>query len=170
MCGLVAGVQTGALPISWVQYIDDGLVAAGLVSPQDHELYLVTDDVDAAVDEIDRFWRTYHSIRWVGDRLVVRLRHAPTEAELAELNETFGDLLLDGAIPATEPLAAEVNDKDHLDLARIVMRYDPRRARRLRRLINALNLPTRLAHADTHRQAPPAAPPHGPPPTPTQPK
>src|SRR3546814_107440 len=123
-------VPGGSYWAAWVQYIDDELVAAGLVSPQDHELYLVTDDVDAAVDEIDRFWRTYHSIRWVGDRLVVRLRHAPTEAELAALNETFGDLLLDGALSANEPLAAEVNDKDQLDLARIVMRYDPTRTRR----------------------------------------
>src|SRR3546814_3623841 len=158
MCGLVAGVQTGALPISWVQYIDDGLVASGAVSSQDHELYLVTADVDAAVDGIDRFWRTYHSIRWVGDRLVVRLRHAPTEAELAELNETFGDLLLDGAISATEPLAAEVNDKDHLDLARIVMRYDPRRAGRLRSLINALNRLPSVEQASKLREAPPDDP------------
>src|SRR3546814_17029716 len=158
MCGLVAGVQTGALPISWVQYIDDGLVAAGLVSPQDHELYLVTDDVDAAVDEIDRFWRTYHSIRWVGDRLVVRLRHAPTEAELAELNETFGDLLLDGAISATEPLAAEVNDQDNPDLARIAIRYEPRRTGRLR---SPLHAPNRLPRVE-HASQPPTAPTNNP--------
>ena len=42
-------------------------------------LYLVTDDVDVAVQEIDRFWRSYHSIRWVGGRLVVRLRYAPDD-------------------------------------------------------------------------------------------
>ena len=57
------------------------------VEPEDHELYLVTDDVDVAVAEIERFWRNYHSIRWVGDRLVVRLRHAPTDDEVAELDE-----------------------------------------------------------------------------------
>ena len=123
----------------WVQYVDRELVAKGLVSPEDHDLYLVTDDVDDAVEEIQRFWRSYHSIRWVGERLVIRLHHRPTPDELGDINERFADLLLDGAIEASEPLAAEVADRDHLELARLVMRYDARRAGRLRGLIDALN-------------------------------
>jgi len=129
----------GSYWTSWVRYIDEELVTAGLVSPQDHELFLVTDDVDAAVDEIDRFWRSYHSIRWVGSRLVMRLRHVPGDDEVRQLNDAFGDLLLDGAIEASGPLPPEVSDKDHLDLPRLVMRYDPRRAGRLRSLIDAVN-------------------------------
>lgn len=123
----------------WVSYIDSELVAAGLVSPHDHELYLVTDDVVEAVAEVRRFWSVYHSIRWVGDQLVVRLRRAPDEQQLAALNERFGDLLVSGSIEATEPLQAEIGDDDQLDLPRLVMRYDPRRAGRLRALIDALN-------------------------------
>ncbi len=124
----------------WVQYVEEELVAGGLVSPEDHELYLVTDDVDAAVAEIERFWRSYHSIRWVGDRLVVRLRHAPTDAEVAGLDEQFRDRLIDGHNERSDPLPAEVSDRDHLELPRLVMRYDPRRAGRLRALIDAVNL------------------------------
>jgi hypothetical protein len=147
-------VPGGTYWSSWVRYIDDELVAAGLVSPQDHELYCVTDDVDAAVAEIEQFWRSYHSIRWVGDNLVMRLRHAPTEAEVEELNESFADLLLSGRIDLGEPLPAEVSDKDHLDLPRLVMRYDPRRAGRLRALIDAVNtLPS--ARAATGRDLAP---------------
>ncbi|MEQ1786833.1 MAG: TIGR00730 family Rossman fold protein [Acidimicrobiales bacterium] len=123
----------------WVEYLDRELVGAGLISPEDHELFLVTDDVDHAVAAIQRFWRSYHSIRWAGDRLIVRLRHAPTDSELVDLNERFADLLVDGAIERAEPLPPEVADKDHLDLARIVMRYDARKAARLRGLIDALN-------------------------------
>ncbi len=127
----------------WVAYVQDELVTGGLVAPEDHELYLTTHDVDTAVAEIERFWRNYHSIRWVGDQLVVRLRHTPGPSEVQQLAEQFCDLLVDGTIEASEPLPAEVSDRDHLDLARLVMRYDPRRAGRLRTLINALNdLPT----------------------------
>ena len=50
--------------------------------------------------EIRGFWRNYHSIRWVGDRLVVRLRAEPTDDELAALNEEYGDLLVEGKIDA----------------------------------------------------------------------
>jgi uncharacterized protein (TIGR00730 family) len=142
-------VPGGSYWTRWVDYVEDELVRPGLVSPQDHQLYLVTDDVDAAVAEIDRFWRSYHSIRWVGGRLVMRLRHAPTDDELRQLNDAFSDLLVDGTIEATEPLSAEVSDKDHLELARLVMRYDPRQAGRLRALIDAVNdLPSALAAVD----------------------
>jgi uncharacterized protein (TIGR00730 family) len=123
----------------WVEYFQEELVAKGLVSPEDDELFLATDDVDVAVAEIQRFWRTYHSIRWVGDRLVIRLRHAPTAAEVADLNARFADLLLEGAIEASGPLPAEVADRDELELARLTMRYDARRAGRLRGLIDAIN-------------------------------
>jgi uncharacterized protein (TIGR00730 family) len=132
-------VPGGTYWTRWVDYIDSELVTAGLVSEDDHQLFLATDDVDVAVAAIQRFWRSYHSIRWVGDRLVIRLHHAPTDDELADLNARYADLLVDGAIERTDPLPAERSDKDHLELARIVMRYDARQAARLRSLIDALN-------------------------------
>ncbi|MET0726947.1 MAG: TIGR00730 family Rossman fold protein [Acidimicrobiales bacterium] len=132
----------------WVEYVNDELVAAGLVSPQDHELYLITTDVDEGVAEVQTFWRNYHSIRWAGDQLIVRLRHAPTDAEVHELDERFADLLLGGQVRRTDPLPPEVSDRDHLELPRIAMRYNPRLAGRLRALIDALNqLPSAPANA-----------------------
>jgi len=132
-------VPGGTYWADWVEYVNRDLVAKGLVSPDDHDLFLATDDVDVAVAEVQRFWRSYHSIRWVGDRLVIRLRHRPTPEEVATLGEQFGDLLLGGTIEASEPLPAEVSDRDELDLPRLVMRYDARRAGRLRSLIDAIN-------------------------------
>ena len=123
----------------WQSYLDKELVAPGLISPDDHDLYLITDDVDEAVAEVQRFWSNYHSIRWVGGRLVVRLRHAPLPEEVDGLNTTFLDLLLDGVIEVTEPLPPEVSDRDDLELPRLTMHYDPRKAGRLRSLIDALN-------------------------------
>jgi uncharacterized protein (TIGR00730 family) len=132
-------VPGGSYWTRWVDYVDEELVTAGLVSPHDHDLYLVTDDVGAAVDEVVHFWRNYHSLRWVGDRLVLRLRHAPTDREVAELGAGFGDLLRGGTIERADPLPAEVGDQDHLGLPRVAMHYDPRQAGRLRGLINAIN-------------------------------
>lgn len=132
-------VPHGTYWTRWVEFMADELVGGGLVSPQDHDLFLVTDDVAAAVADIEQFWRNYHSIRWVGSDLVIRLRAAPTPDEVAELDERFRDLVLEGTIRATDPLPPEVSDRDELDLPRLVVRYDPRRAGRLRELINALN-------------------------------
>ncbi len=139
----------------WSDFVDEELIAPGWVSPQDHELYLATDDVDAAVAEIERFWRNYHSLRWVGDRLVLRLRHAPTAEEVGRLAAAFVDLVVDGHIEASPPLSAEVADRDHVDLPRIVMRFDPRQAARLRTLIDAVNdLPSAQAPTTKESGAP----------------
>jgi uncharacterized protein (TIGR00730 family) len=143
-------VPDGTYWTSWKDFVERELTAVGLVSPEDHDLYLVTDDVSTAVQEIETFWHSYHSIRWVGDRLVLRLRYAPTEGEVAELDRTFRDVLVGGHIEATGPLPAEVADRDHLDLPRLVLQLDPRQAGRLRKLIDAVN---RLPSAHRPEQA-----------------
>ncbi|HZA79563.1 MAG TPA: TIGR00730 family Rossman fold protein [Acidimicrobiales bacterium] len=121
------------------RFVDDELVAAGWVSPRDTNLFVLTDDIDVAVDAIRGFWRNYESLRWAGERLVIRLRAAPTDAEIAALNERFGELCVEGAIERTDPLPAEVSDNDRLDLPRLVLRFDVRKGGEFRDLIRALN-------------------------------
>ena len=139
----------------WETFVTDELVAAGWISPGDVNLYTITDDLDEAVAAIRGFWRNYQGIRWVGDRLVVRLRAEPTAAEVAALNEEFADLCLEGPIEASGPLNAEVSDGDALDLHRLVLPFDPRKGGRFRDMIRAVN---GLA------SAPPLAATDGPPP------
>jgi uncharacterized protein (TIGR00730 family) len=124
---------------AWEGFIREELVGAGLVSPGDTNLFLITDDVDEAAAEVRGFWRNYDSIRWVGQRLVVRLRAEPSDGELAELNERFGELCVDGGIERTEPLRAEVSDNDKLDLPRLVLRFSVRKGAGFRDMIRFLN-------------------------------
>ncbi|MBN2622711.1 MAG: TIGR00730 family Rossman fold protein [Acidimicrobiales bacterium] len=124
---------------AWEGFVRQELVDAGWVSPGDVNLYTITDDVDEAVATVRGFWRNYQGLRWVGDRLVVRLRAEPTDAEVAALAEQFADVCLDGAIERTAPLPAEVSDSDALDLHRIVLTFDPRKGGRFREMIRALN-------------------------------
>lgn len=123
----------------WRRFVDDQLAASGWISPNDDSLYLITDDVDEAVAAVRGFWRNYHSIRWVGGRLVIRLQAEPTLTELDDLNERFADLCREGRIEVTEPLPAEVSDRDELDRARVVLRFDVRKGGRFRTFIQALN-------------------------------
>jgi hypothetical protein len=123
----------------WEAFVRDELVDAGWVSPLDTNLSTITDDVDEAVDIIRGFWRNYQGLRWVGDRLVIRLKGEPTDAEIAGLDEEFADLVVEGHIERTGPLPAEVSDKDDLDLHRLIVTYDVRKGGRFRDLIRALN-------------------------------
>ncbi len=121
------------------RFIVDELVSRGLVAEPDLELFKVTDDVDAACDEILRFYANYHSIRHVDGRMIIRLRRAPDFTELDALNGEFGTLSADGQIRRTEVSDAEREDDDAVDLERLELAFDGRQHGRLRRLINALN-------------------------------
>ncbi|WP_022901785.1 TIGR00730 family Rossman fold protein [Humibacter albus] len=121
------------------RFVGEHLIPAGVISPDDFDRVLVTDSVDTAVEEITGFWRNYDSLRWVGKTLVLRLHHEPSDAEVASLNEQFGELALEGGIAKSAPLRAERHDGDRLELPRLALRLDQFRVGDLHRLIRAIN-------------------------------
>ena len=136
----------------WRQYLDDEVLPRGLISPGDDHLMHITDDVDNAVAHIEGFYRNYHSLRYVGDMLVIRLRATPTDLEVDELSARFADICVEGGIEISDPLPAEAADDDHLALPRVALQFDRLHLARLRQLIDALN---QLPSAPTELAAPP---------------
>ena len=120
------------------RWLDDQVASVGLISPPDRRLYRITDSVDDAIAEVEGFYRNYHSMRYVGDRLVIRLQAAPTDDELRDLSDAFADIV-DGPITPTVALPPEVAGHDHPDLPRVACRFDRHGFGRLRELIDALN-------------------------------
>ncbi len=121
------------------RFVDEQLIPSEVISPDDFDRVFITDSVAEATGEITGFWRNYHSLRWVGGRLVLRLRAEPTDAEIDALNDRFGDLLVQGRIERTEPLRVEREDGDSLELPRLMLRLDQFRVGELHRLVRALN-------------------------------
>ena len=131
---------------AWERFVGGEVIRRGLASAEDRAFYRITDDVGDAVDEILGFYRNYHSRRFVGPVMVMRLRHAPSAEELARLNEEFGDICSKRGIWATGPLPPERSDQDVIDLPRIALELDLRFQGRLRQLIDAVNrLPSALS-------------------------
>ncbi len=120
----------------WEEYVASHLHERGMISDADLSLFRVTDNVEDAVGEILRFYRNYHSSRYVGERLVIRLCRVPSDEQLAVLNDEFADLLEKGTIAASETLPPEV---EAVELPRIVLHFNRRSVGRLRQLINRLN-------------------------------
>jgi uncharacterized protein (TIGR00730 family) len=146
--------QTGKAepsPMVWLDYphgtfwhaltafVDAEVTPRGLVSPDDLDRVLVTDSVAAAVEEIVGFYRNYDSLRWVGKRLVLRLRHAPTDDEVDALDAEFGSRCLAGGIERVGALGPERADDDKVDLPRIAATWDPFQVGDLHKLIRATN-------------------------------
>ncbi len=129
----------GSYWADWRRFIDEHLAGRGLISREDLGLLLITDSIDAAVAEIEGFFRNYHSQRYVDGTLVLRLLRLPPENALDRLAHEFSDILRATKLEVVEPSAQEVTDSDALECRRIALGFNQRSYGRLRGLINELN-------------------------------
>ncbi|MDX8387852.1 MAG: TIGR00730 family Rossman fold protein [Ghiorsea sp.] len=79
---------------SWVRRLLDD----GLISHEDTELIFHTDNVDEAVKHIESFYMNYHSFRYVGNSVLLRMNNPISEEALDRLNAEFSDVLHEGEI------------------------------------------------------------------------
>jgi uncharacterized protein (TIGR00730 family) len=115
------------------------LLGEGMISPEDTSLYKLTDSVTEAVAEILQFYRVYHSMRYVKNSLVLRLKQ-PVSAELLEgLNYNYADVLSGGRIEQVAALKDERDEPLLADLSRLTFRFNRRSLGRLRMMIDCIN-------------------------------
>jgi hypothetical protein len=124
---------------TWRRFLEDSLLKWGLISAEDFYLFRITSSVEEAVREIHGFYRVFHSMRYAGRDLVIRIRKPLAPVALAALNRDFPDLLTEGSICQGHALPEEADEPAIADLARIVFRFDSGRQGRLRQLIDRLN-------------------------------
>ncbi|MCX6917472.1 MAG: LOG family protein [Verrucomicrobia bacterium] len=124
---------------TWDRHVREHLLRDRLISPDDLNLYQITDDIDQAVKIITRFYRNFHSTRFVKELFVIRLKHAPSDSALAAMNEDFGDINTGPPIKRIKVTAEEVADDDQVDLPRIAFNFNRKDYGRLRQLIDVLN-------------------------------
>lgn len=123
---------------SWSDYIKEHLLKRGLISEDDLNLYTVTDRVDEACETIASFYRVYHSSRYVGERLVIRLNLELSDDAVDSLNAEFSDILVKGTIEKSRALPQEPKG-DTSDLPRLVLYFNQRDLGRLYQMIRVIN-------------------------------
>ena len=124
----------------WKRYVETELAARGYISRDDFSLFDLVQSVDDAVAIIDRFYRRYHSLRLVGERLVLRLTSTLPEENVVRWREAFGDMLKPGGeLFLSQALPEEADEPDLAHLPRLVMDFNRRHCGRLRQLIDAIN-------------------------------
>jgi hypothetical protein len=123
----------------WLKFVEDQAIAGGFVSPEDQSLFKITTSIEDSSQELLGFYRNYHSCRWVGDLLVLRVQAAPSKAEVADLNKRFGDIITQGSIRQASAFPPERSSNDHPELPRLALRFDRWHYARLRQLIDAVN-------------------------------
>jgi len=124
---------------TWDKHVREHLLRDQLISADDLNLYQITDSVDEAVKIITRFYRNFHSSRFVRDLLVLRLRHTPSATAVEAMNEDFADIISGEPIRVIPPTDDEKEDEDNLDLPRIGFGFNRKDYGRLRQLVDVLN-------------------------------
>ena len=123
----------------WDSFVRDQLLQRHLISKEDLSLYRVVHSPKEAVEWIKFFYSTYHSMRLVRDKLVLRLEKELTDEHVQQLNDSFGDLVAKGSIRKRTPFPQEVDEPDLLSHPRIAFSYNRKSSGKLNEMILMIN-------------------------------
>ena len=133
-------VPGGTFWQSFVHYLSDYLMADKLISPEDFHLFKLTHSLTDARDEILRFYSNFHSYRFVGAYLVIRLQRALPEDKLAKLKQDFLSILKQPEeIFQREAFPEEANEPEIAKLPRLCVAFNRIHFGFLRLLIDRVN-------------------------------
>ncbi len=120
----------------WHRYVSSELLGRGFISEPDTDLYYLASDPTDALAHISDFYRNYHSSRYVGNELVIRVQRPITETQLRLLNDEFGMIVKYGSISQTAALPQE---GEHLALPRLTFTHTRSSFAKVRQLIDRVN-------------------------------
>jgi hypothetical protein len=124
----------------WFAFIRDTLLTRGLISGEDFGLFTITRDPFEAAQVINDFYRVYHSSRFVGKTMVIRLNKPLHAEQIATLQDEFAEIIEPGSrLAMTKPLPAEADQPDLLDLPRLAFDFNRRNYGLLEAFLRRLN-------------------------------
>jgi uncharacterized protein (TIGR00730 family) len=135
---ILMDVPGGTYWSRWQEFLREDVMSRGYINDREMTFFRIHTSARSAVDEIRKFYRNFHSYRFVGGDLVIRLNEPPSAALIERLNRDFADIIT-GDVRQTEPLPAEANDANTLHLHRLVMRFNHEDYARLRQMIDVIN-------------------------------
>ena len=121
----------------WREFLRENVMSRGYIVENEMTFFKIFTDADAAVNEITKYYRNYHSYRFVKRDLVIRLNHAPSPELIDRLNRDFADIVTDAK--PTGPLPEETDEPDTLHLHRLLVRFNREDFARLRQMIAVIN-------------------------------
>ncbi len=120
----------------WHEFVTEKLLGHGMINAEDRQLYKICRTAEEGVEEIERFYRNYHSSRYVRDDLVIRMNYPISDEDLDAINEEFAPLVRSGKIVQSGPYPEE---DDHLDLPRLAFTHTRYHYAVVRLLIDRIN-------------------------------
>lgn len=124
----------------WRRFIDGELARHGYINDTDLHLVDQVDDIAEALGIIQQFYKRYHSLRYVGEKLVGRMKTEIQSDLIRSLNREFSDILIPrGRIIQTLSMPEAPDEPDLAGLPKLVVDFDMKSFGRLRHLIDMIN-------------------------------
>ena len=121
---------------NWLDWMKAQLLDRGWISPEDSSLIYLAKDAKDAAEHILRFYRVYHSSRYVRDELVIRMNYSIGSEAVARLEQQFSALIKSGGMRICGPIEGE---DDALDKPRLIFKHTRSKYGMVRQLIDAIN-------------------------------
>ncbi len=134
----------GPLVNSWMRRLVDD----HLIGPNDHNFLYHTDSAESAVRHITSFYSNYHSFRYVGEWVLLRIVCPLSDDGLLRLNAEFSDVLDQGKIEQVSHWPTS-DDKELDHLPRLRMKLDRGRMNVLPEIIRRMNA---IVESDNHAE------------------
>ncbi|MHB8056881.1 MAG: LOG family protein [Desulfuromonadaceae bacterium] len=121
-------------------FIIESLLVKGFISGEDFSLFTITRNEEEALQIIETFYKTYHSLRFIENRLVIRLMRTLSSEQIETLSMEFPGLIKDGdKIRSCEAFPEEIDEPDLARLPRISLLFDHHHYGLLVAFINRIN-------------------------------
>jgi uncharacterized protein (TIGR00730 family) len=120
-------------------FLHNHLLFHKLISKEDFSFIRLSPNVDDAVEHIIQFYRNFHSYRWLGARMIMRLQKELPQATLEKMDNDFADVLASGKFEQMAALPEENTEAEISHLPRLVFQPHKRNFGRLRQIIDAVN-------------------------------
>ena len=124
----------GPLTRSWMRR----LAHDQLIDADDHHLLYHTDNIHSVVEYISDYYTNYHSFRYVGQCILLRMLNPLSDDVMQQLNAEFSDVLSQGCIEQVFGWPRS-DDACYSHLPRLRMHLDRRRMNALPQIIRRMN-------------------------------
>ena len=125
---------------NFLHYVSEHLMADKLISPEDFNLFKWTNSIEEARNEVLKFYHNFHSYRFVGPYLVIRLQRMLSEEKLDHLRKEFLSIFdPPGEMFQRDAMPQEADETEIAHLPRLCLTFNRIHFGFLRLLIDRLN-------------------------------
>jgi uncharacterized protein (TIGR00730 family) len=130
----------GTYWLSWIRFLKKELLTKNYINESDLSLFERVDNVDDAIKRINQFYYRYHSLRYAGNRLIIRLKSPIDQHKIEKLNALFSDICKPNTtICLSGPLPEEIDEPEIKSFPRLVLEFNLIKFARLKSLLDEIN-------------------------------